>query len=502
MKTPLRVLVVEDSEFDARMLVTILRKGGYEPVFERVETEAAMRAALDAQPWDIVLADYNLPEFSAPAALQLLQGKNLDLPFIIISGGIGEDTAVAAMKAGAHDYLMKGNLARLVPAVERELREAAHRAARRESELRYRLLWETATDAVILMDTDSVIQFANPAVESVFGYTPAELVGQNLTLLLPERLRQHHTEGFTRYLLSGVRDSRRKIVETVGLRKENEEVLIEIAFNDMELQGKRWFVAFIRDITERKRAEQELRAHEEQFRVAREIQQHLFPKTSPQLPGFDIAGASYSADATGGDYFDYIPMVHEGLGVVVADVTGHGIGPALLMAETRAYLRIVALNRDDVGEILTRANRVLAEDVGYERYVTLLLARIDAVERRLTYASAGHPPGYVITPGGEVRVRLKRTGIPLSIKADTQYLAAPPVQLAPGELVLLLTDGIEEAMSPGNEFFGMERTLAVVQAHRDQPARQIVDAIYRAVRDFSEGTPQQDDVTAIVIKVQ
>ena len=99
-------------------------------------------------------------------------------------------------------------------------------------------------------------------------------------------------------------------------------------------------------------------------------------------------------------------------------------------------------------------------------------------------------------------MRLKRTGIPLSIKADTQYLAAPTVQLAPGELVLLLTDGIEEAMSPGNEFFGMERTLAVVQAHRDQPARQIVDAIYRAVRDFSEGTPQQDDVTAIVIKVQ
>ncbi len=509
MKTPLRVLVVEDSEFDARMLITLLRKGGYEPTFERVETTEAMSAALDTKPWDLVLADYNLPTFSAPAALQLLQGKNLDLPFIIISGGIGEDIAVAAMKAGAHDYLMKGNLARLVPAVERELREAAHRAARsaaeqavRDSELRYRLLWETATDAVILMDTDSVIQFANPAVENVFGYKPAELVGQNLTLLLPERLRHDHTEGFTRYLLSGVRDSRRRIVETVGLRKENEEVLIEIAFNDMELQGKRWFVAFIRDITERKRAEQELREHEEQFRVAREIQQHLFPKTSPQLPGFDIAGASYPAEATGGDYFDYIPMVHDGLGVVVGDVTGHGIGPALLMAETRAYLRVVALNRDDVGEILTRANRVLAEDVGYERYVTLLLARIDAAERKLTYASAGHPPGYVLTPTGEVRLQLKRTGIPLSIKADTQYHSAPTVTLAPGELVLLLTDGIEEAMSPAGELFGLERTLAVIKSHRDWPARQMVEAIYRAVRDFSGDTPQLDDLTAMVIKVQ
>ena len=509
MKIPLRVLVVEDSEFDARLLITLLRKGGYDPAFERVETAEAMSAALDTKPWDLVLVDYNLPTFNAPAALQLLQGKKLDLPFIIISGGIGEDIAVAAMKAGAHDYLMKGNLARLVPAVERELREAAHRAARRtaeqavrDSELRYRLLWETATDAVILMDTDSVIQFANPAVETVFGYKPAELVGQNLTLLLPERLQQQHTEGFERYLLSGVRESRRRIVETVGRRKENQEVLIEIAFNDMELQGKRWFVAFIRDITERKRAEQELREHEEQFRVAREIQQHLFPKAAPQLPGFDIGGASYPAEATGGDYFDYIAMLHDGLGLVVADVTGHGIGPALLMAETRAYLRIVAINRADVGEVLTRANLILAEDVGYERYVTLLLARLDAAERKLTYSSAGHPPGYVLAPTGEVRLQLKRTGIPLSIKADTQYLSAPPVTLAPGELVLFLTDGIEEAMSPAGDFFGIERTLAVVQAHRDRPARQIVEAIYHAVRAFSQGTPQLDDLTAIVIKVQ
>ena len=507
-RTPLRALVVEDSEFDARMLITILRKGGYEVAFERVQTPAALTGALDAKTWDVILADYNMPGFSAPEALRMVQEKGLDIPFIIISGGIGEDIAVAAMKAGAHDYLMKGNLARLVPAVERELREASSRRARheaeqsvRDSELRYRLLWETATDAVFLMDTASAIHFANPAVEKVFGYKPDELIGQNLSLLLPERLRPDHQQGFTRLLLSGVRESQRHVIETVGVRKEHEEVLVEIAFNDMELHGRRWFVAFVRDITERKRAEQELRANEEQFRVAREIQQHLFPKAPPQLPGFEIAGASHPADATGGDYYDYLPMANNGLGIVVGDVTGHGVGPALLMAETRAYLRVVALNRDDVGEILTRVNLVLADDVGGERFVTLLLARLDAGARNLTYVSAGHPPGYLLAPGGAVRMELKRTGVPLGIRADTNFQTAPPVQLEAGELILFLTDGVDEAMSPEQEFFGVERALDVVRRHRDKPAGQIVEELYRAVREFSKGAVMQDDFTAVVIKV-
>ena len=163
-KRPLRVLVVEDSEFDARMLVGLLRAGGFEPEFERVETAGAMRAALGQVPWEVILADYNLPEFSAPEALEVLQESQLDIPFIIVSGGIGEDTAVAAMKSGAHDYLMKGNLARLVPAVERELREVAVRASRREtvkelreSELRHRSLIENTSDIVAVLGSLNII---------------------------------------------------------------------------------------------------------------------------------------------------------------------------------------------------------------------------------------------------------------------------------------------------------------------------------------------------------
>ena len=127
---PIRILLVEDSEYDAALLLLELRDAGYQPVSERVETAQGMAAALDRQPWDVVIADYILPKFSGLLALKLLRQRGLDLPFIIVSGHIDEDTAVAAMKAGAHDYVMKDRLTRLVPAIERELEEAESRARR------------------------------------------------------------------------------------------------------------------------------------------------------------------------------------------------------------------------------------------------------------------------------------------------------------------------------------------------------------------------------------
>ncbi|NJM97281.1 MAG: PAS domain-containing protein [Phormidesmis sp. RL_2_1] len=134
MDAALRVLVIEDVEDDMLLMLRVLRRGGYTLAYLRVETAEEMRAALTDQSWDLVIADYSLPQFSAPAALKLLQQQQRDIPFIIVSGTIGEEAAVAAMKAGAHDYILKGNLARLTPAVERELREAKERRRRQTAE--------------------------------------------------------------------------------------------------------------------------------------------------------------------------------------------------------------------------------------------------------------------------------------------------------------------------------------------------------------------------------
>src|SRR5512141_2218218 len=134
MSTQLRILLIEDSEDDARLLLREIQRGGYDVESERVETADAMRAALTRQPWDLIICDFSLPKFSAPNALELLKKSGIDLPFIIVSGTIGEESAVNALKAGAHDFIIKGNFARLIPAIERELKEADVRRERRDRE--------------------------------------------------------------------------------------------------------------------------------------------------------------------------------------------------------------------------------------------------------------------------------------------------------------------------------------------------------------------------------
>ncbi len=183
MTTSLRVLIVEDSEDDAALLLRSLRRGGYEPVSRQVDTADEMTAALEEEGWDVVVADYSMPSFSGLAALSILKRKGLDLPFIVVSGAIGEELAVEAMKAGAHDYVMKGNLRRLVPAIERELREAAMRKehrlaeeARLESERRFRRLTENAPDMIFRYEVVPAPRFVymSPASTRMTGYTPEE----------------------------------------------------------------------------------------------------------------------------------------------------------------------------------------------------------------------------------------------------------------------------------------------------------------------------------------
>src|SRR5713101_447285 len=181
MGQPLHVLIVEDSEDDAELLVRDLERSGYRVIHQRVQTADAMKAALAFRSWDIVLSDYSMPGFSGPAALDVLKATGRDLPFIIISGTIGEETAVAALKAGAHDFLVKGYLARLGPAIERELREVANRRERRRaeealraSEAQYRSLVQRAVFGFYQATGDGHFLTVNPALVTMLGYEAAE----------------------------------------------------------------------------------------------------------------------------------------------------------------------------------------------------------------------------------------------------------------------------------------------------------------------------------------
>lgn len=251
----------------------------------------------------------------------------------------------------------------------------------------------------------------------------------------------------------------------------------------------------------RRQAERALRATKEEFRIAHVIQQKLFPSSPPALSGFDIGGATFPAEATGGDYFDYIKMLDDCWGIVVGDVAGHGFGPALLMAEARAYLRALAWTHSDVCKILTLANRLLVEDVAEDHYVTLFFGCLHPRTRSFVYASAGHPEGYIFDAAGNVKHQLKSTGYPLGVERETNFAAVPPNSLDPGDLVFLLTDGVFEARSPDEHPYGVERAFENIHDNRHLPAQRIVDSLYDSIRDFCHGKNPTDDITAIVIKV-
>src|ERR687896_1718208 len=274
MSVALKVLLVEDSEDDALLLVRMLRRGGYDPAWERVDTPAAMEAALDGGSWDLIISDHSMPTFSSLAALGSLRRKGfVDLPFIIVSGRIGEDAAVSAMKAGVHDYLMKDNLARLSSAIERELRDAEVRRERRQAEEKYRSIFENAVEGIFQTTVDGRFLTANPAMARMLGYeSPEELLGAISNIRDQLYVEPGRREEFYRLAL---RDGIVSGFEVQMYRKDGGTVWVSANARAIheEGEGLSGYEGTVENITERKRAEEAL--HEireaERHRIAREL---------------------------------------------------------------------------------------------------------------------------------------------------------------------------------------------------------------------------------------
>jgi serine phosphatase RsbU (regulator of sigma subunit) len=258
----------------------------------------------------------------------------------------------------------------------------------------------------------------------------------------------------------------------------------------------------VEDITERWRAEQALRETEVQLLAAAKIQERLLPAAPPLVPAFDIAGAVYPAAFTAGDFFDYLAMPDGNVGFVVSDVSGHGFGPSLLMASASTLFRLLAETHLDLGEIMAKVNRFLAKETDDDEFVTLLLVCLNPRTGSIVYASAGHPPGYVLDASGAVKAQLQSTGFPLAVSPDSAFPVAGPVKLDPGDIVLLMTDGLHDAASLDGAAYGSGRVLEIVRANRTKTASAIINNLYRDVCEFSHREKPVDDVTLVVIKVE
>ncbi len=282
MGRPLRVLIIEDSEEDTQLLLWELLRSGYEVEFERVETAEAMQSALKQKTWDLILSDYTLPTFSAPRALEVLKASSLDLPFIIISGTIGEDTAVTALKAGANDFLIKGKFARLGPAIERELREAKtrreHRRAEealKSSETRYRLAAGATNDVIWEWDSKTNELMWSENAQSVFGYMPEEINAEAAWWdehIHPED-RERVVTGIYALLESG---GTIWADEYRFLRRDGSIAYIDDrAYVERDADGRPLrMIGAMSDNTERKQAEEALAASELRYRMLFESNPH------------------------------------------------------------------------------------------------------------------------------------------------------------------------------------------------------------------------------------
>jgi serine phosphatase RsbU (regulator of sigma subunit) len=234
--------------------------------------------------------------------------------------------------------------------------------------------------------------------------------------------------------------------------------------------------------------------------IARSIQQDLLPSESPKLEAFEVAGWNEPANQTGGDYFDWQSLPDGRLAISLGDATGHGIGPALVSALCRAYARASLIADDEHHQVLDRLNRLLADDLSANRFVTFALIFLDPAKSEVEVLSAGHGPILWYKHATNEVENLEAQGIPLGMIAGINYEKALVRRLAPNDMIVLVTDGFYEWENTNGQEFGLQRLESVVLQSNGCSAEEVIARLRYSVEDFCGGTEQKDDLTAVVLK--
>ena len=238
---------------------------------------------------------------------------------------------------------------------------------------------------------------------------------------------------------------------------------------------------------------------EKDIEIARQIQMHLLPTVPDNVPGLEVALHFAAVSQASGDAYDFVPVGEHKLAVLIGDVTGHGVGAALLthaaQAAVRSYLELL----NDLGEVTTRLNNRLVHGVEPGMFFSMLLFVVDTQERTLTYVNAGHPPVYLVQDG--CLKELEKTGMVLGVVEDQEYEVRGPIPLNPGDLVFVATDGAEETMNSSRETFGVERLKEFLTESRTKPVSGVLDELGTRLRQHASGQKAEDDVTMIALRV-
>ncbi len=360
------------------------------------------------------------------------------------------------------------------------------------SEKRIRLIIESALNAIVIMDSYGIINDWNHHAEKMFGWSKKHAIGQRLEqLIIPPRFRKQHKQGLEHYLLSGEGPILNKLLEQTAIRRDGTEFPVEISISPLKLGNAFIFSGFIHDITVRKQTEHDIRQAQvnlayaqSELDIARRIQSSLFPSKAIKTDDFEITGFCLPAEQVGGDYFDYFYRDKENLDIIMADVSGHSIGPALFMVETRSAIRTQANWPGKPAETLDVLNNFLYQDLDTADYfITLFYLQYNTCTKQLAFANAGHPPPLLLKQTEMQCSELDADGLILGVRKNVCF-EEKSIKMNKGDLILLYTDGLTEAENPAGDFFGIEPVCEILHKHAIHSPQSIIEIIIKPQNQF------------------
>ncbi|MDD1623582.1 MAG: PAS domain S-box protein [Methylococcaceae bacterium] len=377
-----------------------------------------------------------------------------------------------------------------------------------ESEKRTRLIIESSLSAIVIMDSYGLITDWNHQAEKIFGWARKEAIGQRLEeLIIPPRYRNEHRQGLQTFLHTGIGPLLNKLIEHVAMRRDGSEFPVEFSISPLKLGNAYIFSGFIHEITARKAAEQKIRQAEvnlaiaqSEIKIAQRIQASLSPSAPIRSDHFEVTGYCLPADQVGGDYFDYFFRSEDQLDMIIADVSGHSIGPALFMVETRSAIRTQANRLGTPSETLGVLNNFLFEDLDNADYfITLFYLQYNTRTHQLSFANAGHPPPLLLSPFQRECRQLDAEGMILGVRKNIIF-EEKTTTISNGDLILLYTDGITEAENPVGEFFGVERLSDIFIQYAQHSPEGIIDAMLKHLKQFCQCESFNDDITLMIFR--
>lgn len=378
-----------------------------------------------------------------------------------------------------------------------------------ESEKRTRLIIESALNAIVIIDSYCMIDDWNHHAEKMFGWSRQEAIGQRVDeLIIPKRLRPLFHKEIRKFLKTGQSRIINKRLENFAIRRDGREFPVEFSLSPLKLGNAFIFSGFIHDITARRKAEQQIRQAQvnlaitqNEFKIAHQIQSTLLPSAPIKTSQFEVTGLCLPADQVGGDYFDYFFRDKQCLDFVIADVSGHSIGPALFMVETRSVIRAQITQSASPAKTLDMLNTVLFKDLDNADYfITLFYCQYFPDTQELYFANAGHPPPLVFRHSKKQCTQLDAEGLVLGVRQRVIF-EEKKLFLESGDLILLYTDGLTEAENNQGEFFSIERACHIITTHAHQSPEKILELLLAELKQFRQNEALMDDITLMILKL-